>query len=163
MSPKKGNIRNDMLLHFFKFQIFTFSKTYRILSLGSLLYSYVCLENKYKVNLLLLRNLQDSFIHTPIYTISAYQTPICLIYFCVMSKADFIERRLWLYNRNYLIQHMRESESSRDKKESLTASPFSILLTPLLALSESFNHYDFSILEMSQFITWENINSFLLT
>lgn len=80
-----------------------------------------------------------------------------------MSKADFIERRLWLYNRNYLIQHMRESESSKDKKESLTASPFSILLTPLLALSESFNHYDFSILEMSQFITWENINSFLLT
>ena len=81
-----------MLLHFFKFQIFTFSKTHRILSLGSLLYSYVCLENK--VNLLLLKSLQDSFIHMPIYTISAYHTPICLIYFCVMSKADFIERRL---------------------------------------------------------------------
>lgn len=93
MSPKKGNIRNDMLPHFFKFQFFTFSKTSRILSLGSLLYSYVCLENKYKVNLLLLRNLQDSFIHTHIYTISAYHTPVCLIYFCVMSKADFIERR----------------------------------------------------------------------
>lgn len=56
---------------------------------------------------------------------------------------------------------MWESENGRDKKESLSASPFSILLTPLLALSESFNHYDFSILEMSKFIMWENINILL--